>query len=252
MSQSLMISPVAYIYNPYSEKFGVPRQSGCVEEVVSRIVFEPPYRNPDAFRGLEDYSHLWLIWEFSLARRTRFSATVRPPRLGGNSRLGVFATRSPFRPNPLGLSCVRLLEVTCTQQEGPVLIVGGADLMNGTPILDVKPYLPYTDAHPEAMGGFTQNLEEHLLQVEISEALRNRIPTQLQEPLIRVLMQDPRPRYQEDPDRNYGMSFGGFNIRFRVYKEKLIVTGIDEPEQSVEAGIHMAVGSIKKEELKRS
>ena len=223
---SLMLHPIAVIQNPFKEKFGVPRQSGKVEELLSRIVFEPTYRSPDAFRGLEEFSHIWLIWEFSLARRSQFSATVRPPRLGGNTRLGVFATRSPFRPNPLGLSCVRLKKVEYTPEEGPVLIVSGADLMNGTPILDIKPYLPYADAHPEASGGFTAGLEDRLLQVDLPAELSRKLPPDLVGPLIRVLELDPRPRYQDDPERVYGMSFGAFNIRFMVQGETLKVTEI--------------------------
>ena len=207
---------IAHIENAYSEKFGVPRQSGQVQSILSRIVFEPEYRNPSAFHGITDYSHLWLIWEFSEAKRENWSATVRPPRLGGNRRLGVFATRSPFRPNPIGLSCVRLIGLDFEDSNGPVLTVSGADLMNGTPIYDIKPYLPYADSHPDASGGFTDGLEEHLLQVELPPQLAEKLSEELASCLKEVLAQDPRPRYQDDPERIYGMTFAGKNIRFKV------------------------------------
>ena len=217
---------IAHIENAYSEKFGVPRQSGRVQSILSRILFEPEYRNPSAFRGLTDFSHLWLIWEFSEARRSSWSATVRPPRLGGNERLGVFATRSPFRPNPIGLSCVKLERLDFDEKNGPVLTVSGADLMNGTPIYDIKPYLPYTDSHPEAAGGFTDHLEEHLLQVILPAHLAGALSPELITPLKEVLAQDPRPRYQDDPERVYGMTFAGRNVRFKVSSGILTVCDI--------------------------
>ena len=217
---------IGHIENAYQEKFGVPRQSGRVN-IPSTIVFEKPYRNPDSLRGLSEFSHLWLIWEFSKARREGFTATVRPPRLGGNTRLGVFATRSPFRPNPIGLSCVRLLEVRETLERGNVLIVEGADLMDGTPILDIKPYLPYADAHPEATGGFTDALEEHLLSVEVPEPLEKALGEELCAQVCEVLAQDIRPRYQEDPQRIYGLAFAGWNIRFRVEGDRCILVGAE-------------------------
>ena len=217
---------IAHIENAYSEKFGVPRQSGQVQSILSRIIFEPEYRNPSAFHGITEYSHLWLIWEFSEAKRETWSATVRPPRLGGNRRLGVFATRSPFRPNPIGLSCVRLEGLDFEEGFGPVLTVSGADLMNGTPIYDIKPYLPYADSHPEATGGFTDGLEEHLLQVKLAPQLAETLPPGLAACLKEVLAQDPRPRYQDDPERIYGMTFAGKNVRFKVEGELLTVCDI--------------------------
>lgn len=207
---------IAHIENSMDTKFGVPRQSGLVEELQGTIVFEPDYRDAQALRGIEDFSHLWLIWEFSESRRDTWSPTVRPPRLGGNARLGVFATRSPFRPNPIGLSCVKLLGVRKDPVRGHVLQIAGADLMNGTPIYDIKPYLPYADCHPEAAGGFTDVVDRQLLQVEIPQALEQMIPPDQREALYGLLAQDPRPAYQEDPERIYGMSYGGRNVRFQV------------------------------------
>lgn len=210
------LKTIAHIYNAYSGKFGIPRQSGLADLVTSRIVFEPRYRDPSAFHGLEEFSHLWLIWEFSLARREKWSATVRPPILGGNERMGVFATRSPFRPNPLGLSCVRLEGIEYTEHEGPVLMVGGADLASGTPIYDVKPYLPYADCHPEASGGFTDRTVWPVLEVRFDRKAEHCLNGQETSQLIQILSLDPRPRYQEDPERIYGMAFGEKNVRFRV------------------------------------
>jgi len=220
------LRPIAHIRTDFPEKFGIPRQSGLVEELTARVVFRPEYRDPSAFRGLEGFSHIWLIWEFSQARRAAWSPTVRPPRLGGNRRLGVFATRSPFRPNPIGLSCVRLIEVARDPQLGPVLVVGGADLMDGTPIYDVKPYLPYADCRPEAVGGFASAPKEASLSVEIGERWLASVPEEKRAALIGVLAQDPRPQYQEDPERVYGMSFGGMEVRFRVAEGRLTVTEI--------------------------
>ena len=220
------ITPIAYIKSDFPEKFGIPRQSGLVEELTATVVFQPPYRVPDALRGLEGFSHLWLIWEFSQARREGWSPTVRPPRLGGNKRLGVFATRSPFRPNPLGLSCVRLLEVRQDREQGTVLVVSGADLLDGTPIYDIKPYLPYADCKPEAVGGFAARPKGADLAVDCSPALLDRVPEDKRAALLAVLAQDPRPQYQDDPERVYGMAFAGLEVKFRVAGERLTVTEI--------------------------
>ena len=217
---------VAHIRSEFPAKFGIPRQAGLVEELRATVVFDPAYRDPEALRGLEGFSHIWLIWEFSEAVRDTWSPTVRPPRLGGNTRMGVFATRSPFRPNPVGLSCVKLLEIRDTAEEGTVLVVSGADLMDGTPIYDIKPYVPYTDCHPEATGGFTDHMSSYLLQVEDPEGRLESVPEDLRMALIGVLSHDPRPSYQNDPERVYGMSFAGFNVRFRVYEERLTITDV--------------------------
>lgn len=217
---------IAYILSDFPEKFGIPRQSGLVEELEALVVFEPEYRRPEAFRGLEEYSHIWLIWEFSESERGEWSPTVRPPRLGGNTRMGVFATRSPFRPNPIGLSSVRLERVEEHPEYGKVLRVRGADLMDGTPILDIKPYLPHVDSHPEARGGFAGRFEHYGLQVEIPEALMDRVPEQKRKALRGILANDPRPAYQKDPERVYGMSFAGMTIRFRVCGDLLTVCEI--------------------------
>lgn len=217
---------IAYIRNDFPEKFGIPRQSGLVEELEALIVFAPEYRRPEALKGLEEYSHIWLLWEFSEAERGEWSPTVRPPRLGGNTRMGVFATRSPFRPNPIGLSSVRLERVEEHPEYGKVLRVRGADLMDGTPILDIKPYLPHVDSHPEARGGFAGKFEHYGLQVEIPEALMDRVPEQKREALRGILANDPRPAYQKDPERVYGMSFAGMTIRFRVCGDLLTVCEI--------------------------
>ena len=221
-----VIQAIAHMESDFPTKFGIPRQSGLVEELRSTIVFEPEYRNPDALRGIDGYSHLWLIWQFSEAVRKDWSPTVRPPRLGGNTRMGVFATRSPFRPNNLGLSCVRLLEVEETKEFGTVLHVGGADLMNGTPIFDIKPYIPYGDAHPDAVGGFTDHAEDYLLEVVFPDELLKRIPAAKRQALLGVLSHDPRPSYQRDANRVYGLSFAGCNIRFSVSDDVLTVIEI--------------------------
>ena len=220
------ITPIARIRSDFSEKFGIPRQSGLVEELTAAVVFEPEYRDPSALRGLEGFSHVWLIWEFSKARREGWSPTVRPPRLGGNVRLGVFAPRSPFRPNPLGLSCVRLLEIRQDRAQGPVLVVAGADLMDGTPIYDVKPYLPSADCKPDAVGGFAAQPKGADLTVECPPAMLDRVPEDKRAALLAVLAQDPRPQYQDDPDRVYGMAFAGLEVKFRVAGERLTVTEI--------------------------
>lgn len=217
---------IAVMHSDFPTKFGIPRQSGLAEALQSTIVFEPAYRNPEALRGIEGFSHLWILWQFSQAVRQDWSPTVRPPRLGGNTRMGVFATRSPFRPNAIGLSCVRLLSVEHTQDMGTVLHIGGADLMDGTPILDIKPYIPYCDAHPEAMGGFTQDAGDYLLEVDFPENLKQRLPAEKQEAICQVLSHDPRPSYQKDSDRVYGLSFAGHDIRFTVKDKVLMVVDV--------------------------
>lgn len=224
--EHIRIRPIARMQSDFSTKFGIPRQSGLVQELRSTVIFEPEFRNPDALRGIEDFSHLWLIWQFSEAVRTEWSPTVRPPRLGGNTRMGVFATRSPFRPNNLGLSCVRLLGVEHTEQYGTVLHVGGADLMDGTPIFDIKPYIPYADCQPDAAGGFTDSAGDFLLSVDFPPALLALLPEDKREAAVAVLSHDPRPSYQRKPNRIYGVSFAGFDIRFTVEDTMLTVVEI--------------------------
>lgn len=223
---ALELKQIARICSPFPTKFGIPRQSGLVDALRATVVFEPEFRNADALRGLEGFSHLWLIWEFSEARRDGWSPTVRPPRLGGNARMGVFATRSPFRPNPLGLSCVRLEGIRHDAALGAVLDVSGADLMDSTPIYDVKPYLPYADCKPEAVGGFAASGEGRLLTVRADEMLLAGLPARTREALLGVLAHDPRPSYQNDPDRVYGMAFGGCEVRFSVDGETLTVRSV--------------------------
>ena len=223
----ISIDVIARMRSDFSTKFGIPRQSGLVEALRSAIVFEPEFRNDDALRGIEEFSHLWIIWQFSEAVRQGWSPTVRPPRLGGNTRMGVFATRSPFRPNNLGLSCVRLLGVEHTKEYGTVLHVGGADLMDGTPIFDIKPYIPYGDCKMDATGGFTDRAGDFLLKVDFPEELLKKLPEQKREALIGVLSHDPRPSYQKDPKRVYGLTFAGFNIRFTVQGDLLTVQEVD-------------------------
>ena len=220
------IQPIARMRSDFSTKFGIPRQSGLVEQLRSTIVFEPEFRNPDALRGLEEFSHLWIIWQFSEAVRQGWSPTVRPPRLGGNTRMGVFATRSPFRPNNLGLSSVRLLGVEQTKDFGMVLHVGGADLMDGTPIFDIKPYIPYGDCHMDATGGFTDRAGEFLLDVDFPRELLEKLPPDKREAAMAVLSHDPRPSYQRNEDRIYGMTFAGQDIRFTVREDTLTVTEV--------------------------
>lgn len=217
---------IAHIRSDFPTKFGVPRQAGLVPSLRAEVVFEPAYRNDDALRGIDGFSHLWLIWAFSEATRESWSPTVRPPRLGGNARVGVFASRSPFRPNPIGLSCVKLEEIRRTANDGTVLVVSGADLMDGTPIFDIKPYLPYADAHPEAVGGFAPSAPEATLTVTCPPELLERIPPDRRDALLGVLAHDPRPSYQDDPDRVYGMAFAGFDIHFRVNGAELTVCEI--------------------------
>lgn len=226
MAEQHTLRVIARIHNDFPTKFGIPRQSGLVEELRSAVVFEPEYRNPDALRGLEGFSHLWLIWQFSQAVRENWSPTVRPPRLGGNARMGVFATRSPFRPNPIGLSCVRLERIEQHPQWGPVLWVVGADLMDGTPIYDIKPYIPYADCHPDAAEGFTGQTQSHHLQVAFPPELLEQVPQADRAALTGVLANDPRPSYQHDPQRVYGMEFGPLEVHFTVDGELLTVTGV--------------------------
>ena len=219
---------IARIHNDFHSKFGIPRQSVLVSGVLSTIVFEKPYRNKEALRGIEEYSHLWLIWQFSEAVREGFSPTVRPPRLGGNRRMGVFATRSPFRPNAIGLSSVKLVRVEETEKYGTVLVVEGADLMDGTPIWDVKPYIAYTDSHPDAIGGFSDAVREYAVTVDFPDALLCRIEEDKRKTLIALLEQDPRPSYQRDEERVYGMTYGKWDVRFRIKDGKLTVTEVKE------------------------
>lgn len=215
---------VARIENDLTTKFGVPRQSGLVEALQGRIVFEPEYRRPEALRGLEGFSHIWLLWDFSEAHRTEWSPTVRPPLLGGNRRMGVFATRSPFRPNPIGLSAVRIERIELDTPRGPIIHVQGADLMNGTPILDIKPYLPFADAHPEASGGWTETVERREpLKVDIPDGLRRSMTATQTEGLRAILASDPRPRYQDDPERVYGLEYAGMDIKFRVNENTISI-----------------------------
>ena len=226
--------PIAHIKSDFSEKFGIPRQSGLVEELTATVVFERSYRDPSALRGIEGFSHLWLIWDFSQAHREGWSPTVRPPRLGGNQRLGVFATRSPFRPNPIGLSCVRLAQVRQDRELGPLLIVAGADLLDGTPIYDVKPYLPYADCKPEAVGGFAAQPKGADLEVDCPPELLEIVPEGKRAALLAVLAQDPRPQYQDDPRRVYGMAFAGLEVKFQVAGGRLVVTEIIPPSVTAE------------------
>ena len=221
---------IARIRSDFPTKFGIPRQSGLVQALRSTVVFEPEFRNPDALRGLEGFDYIWLIWQFSASVREDWSPTVRPPRLGGNVRMGVFATRSPFRPNPIGLSCVRLERIEFSDTHGPVLRVAGADLMDGTPIYDIKPYLPYADAHPEALGGFAPSPKE-TVEVDCPPELLSALPEGQREALLGVLAQDPRPQYQHDPERVYGMSFGSWDVRFRVCGERLEGLSLTENQQ---------------------
>lgn len=222
----LTLKEIAHIRSDFPEKFGIPRQSGLVEELVSTIVFEPEYRVPEALRGLEQYSHIWLVWEFSKAVRDGWSPTVRPPRLGGNTRMGVFATRSPFRPNPLGLSCVKIESIQLSTPDGPAIQVSGADLMDGTPIYDIKPYIPYADCHPDAAEGFTGQTRTHHLEVSCPETLWQTVPEADRAALQGVLASDPRPSYQHDPQRVYGMEFAGLEVHFTVDGDQLTVRDI--------------------------
>lgn len=216
MEETMTLKVIATIENDFTTKFGIPRQSGLAKEQRSRIVFAPEYRDNNALRGLEGYSHLWLIWGFSKVEKKTWSPMVKPPRLGGNKRMGVFATRSPYRPNPIGLSSVELIALEKVPGKGTVLVVAGADLMDGTPIYDIKPYLSFTDSHPEARNGFAQEHLEDTLQVDFPEALLSRIPEEKRSGLIAALSQDPRPAYQNDPEQPYGFAFSGLDVRFKV------------------------------------
>ena len=218
---------IARIHSDFKEKFGIPRQSGIADELTARIIFEPEYRVSEALRGIDGYSHLWLIWQFSEAVREDWSPTVRPPRLGGNKRMGVFATRSPYRPNPIGLSSVKLVGIEHTKADGDVLIVSGADLLDGTPIYDIKPYLPFTDSHPEAVAGFSEPVREYALNVDFCKELLSKIEFSKQNALIKILEHDPRPSYQDDPEREYGMRFADYEIFFRVLDDTLTVTRVE-------------------------
>ena len=226
MEQHPPMKVIARIRSDFGDKFGIPRQSGLVDELEATVVFEPEYRNAEAVRGLEEFSHIWLIWQFSQAVRSTWSPTVRPPRLGGNKRWGVFASRSPFRPNAMGLSSVRLEGVELHPTLGPVLHVSGADLMDGTPIYDIKPYVPYSDCHPDAIGGFVDKVERKRLTVECSDSLLQQMPEEKQLALLGVLAEDPRPSYQDDPERIYGMTFAGMEVKFSVEGETLTVRDI--------------------------
>lgn len=226
MSTEHCLQVIARIHSDFPTKFGVPRQSGLIEELSASIIFEPQYRNFEAIRGLEAFSHIWLIWQFSHARRESWSPTVRPPRLGGNTRMGVFATRSPFRPNPLGLSSVRLMHIEEHPQLGPVLHIAGADLVDGTPIYDIKPYLSRFDSHPEATGGFTDGLTEVVLAVDFPPHLLALIPPERQQALLSVLAHDPRPAYQDDPQRRYGLAFAGMDVGFTIQDQTLTVHSV--------------------------
>ena len=221
MDQNPAMKIIAHIRTDFATKFGVPRQSGLVDELKARIVFEEEYRVAEAVRGLEEFSHIWVIWQFSGAIRPDWSPTVRPPRLGGNTRMGVFATRSPFRPNPIGLSCLKLEKIEHSPQWGPVLWVSGADLVDRTPIYDIKPYLPYADCRPQAVGGFAAAAPEKKLRVRDEAGLADRLPPEKWAALRGVLEQDPRPSYQKDPNRVYGFEFGGWQVRFSVEGEEL-------------------------------
>lgn len=227
--EDIKIKPIARMHSDFASKFGIPRQSGIVEELRSTIVFEPEYRNSDALRGMDGFSHLWLIWQFSEAVRSQWSPTVRPPRLGGNTRMGVFATRSPFRPNNLGLSCVKFLSLEETAEFGTVIHVGGADLMDGTPIFDIKPYIPYADCHPDALSGFTGGTEGDVLEVNFPDKLLQKLPAAKQAAVIGILAHDPRPSYQKDAKRVYGFSFAGYEIRFCVEQKVLTVVEVTSP-----------------------
>ena len=225
-SEELLIRPIAHIHCDFKEKFGIPRQSGLIDSAHAKIVFLPEYRNPDALRGLDGYTHLWLLWQFSEAVRSEWSPTVRPPRLGGNKRMGVFASRSPFRPNPIGLSSVKIVSIDLNTSKGPIIEVAGADLLDGTPIYDIKPYLAYTDSHPDAASGFALTSDAPKLDVEIPEEILEKIPADLHQSIIDILAEDPRPGYQDDPSRIYTMQYATLEICFKVEGSTLTVTEI--------------------------
>ena len=219
---------IAHIHTDFPQKFGIPRQSGLVESLKGTIVFEPEYRSPDAVKGMEDYDYLWLLWKFQVPEKENWSATVKPPRLGGNTAVGVFATRSPFRPNPIGLSSVRLEKVELSEHQGPVIHVSGVDLRDGTPIYDIKPYLPYVDSHPDARGSFSDTHAGYALEVSMPDELRAKVPEDKIDALLGVLAGDPRPSYQSDPERVYGVAFAGMNVKFKVDESRLHVIGIEK------------------------
>lgn len=229
MKKQTIISPIGYVRSDFKEKFGIPRQSGRAPSLVSRVVFEPEYRDPSALREIEGFSHLWLLFDFSETREEGWSFTVRPPRLGGNKRVGVFASRSPFRPNHIGLSCVKLLGIEHTKKEGDVLLVSGADLLDGTPVFDVKPYVPHADCRPEAKGGYADEQESHKLDVRFPQDLLSLIPQEKRAGLCECLADDPRPSYQSDPQRVYGMQFSDFDILFKVDGQTLSVLNVKKP-----------------------
>ena len=232
MSETYELKTIGHVRSDFPEKFGIPRQAGIVDALEAAIIFEPEYRREEALRGLEGFSHIWVIWQFSEAVRDSWSPTVRPPRLGGNARMGVFATRSPFRPNALGLSCVRLLGIGHGANCGAYLRIAGADMMDGTPVYDIKPYIPYADSHPEARGSFATAHSDDYLQVQFPPELLNKIPQSKQKPLIQILALDPRPAYQQDPERIYGFPFAGLEIKFRVEEETLYVCEVNEEEKT--------------------
>ena len=219
---------IAHIHTDFPDKFGIPRQSGLVQELTGKIVFEPEYRNPEAVRGLDDFSYIWLLWKFSESKKEHWSATVKPPRLGGKKRMGVFATRSPFRPNDIGLSSVRLQRIELDKKEGPILYVSGIDLMDGTPIYDIKPYIPLADCHPDATEGYTRVTKEHSLEVEFPDELLQMYPEEKRQGIMGVLAQDPRPTYFQDPERVYGVSFAGYNVKFTVDGDRLLVCDVEK------------------------
>ena len=211
---------IGHIRTDFPSKFGIPRQSGLIDDLKGKIILEPEYRNPQVYKGIEEFSHIWLLWEFSEAKKEHWSATVKPPRLGGKKRMGVFATRAPFRPNNIGLSCVKLDRVEQDEKDGPVLWVAGVDLLDGTPIYDIKPYIPLTDCHPEASEGYTRETKIHELKVEFPEELLNQYPEEKRQAVLGILAQDPRPTYFQDPERVYGVPFAGFDVKFRVCNER--------------------------------
>ena len=217
---------IAHVHTDFPSKFGIPRQSGLVESLKGRIVFEPEFRTPEAFRGLEEFSHIWILWKFSESKKENWSATVKPPRLGGKKRMGVFATRSPFRPNDIGLSCVKLDKVELDEKDGPVVWVSGVDLLDGTPVYDIKPYIPLADCHPEASEGYTKETKVHQLKVDFPEELLNQYPEEKRDAIIGVLAQDPRPTYFQDPERVYGVPFAGFDVKFKVDGDVLTVCDV--------------------------
>ena len=228
MSKELTIKPIAHIYTDFNEKFGIPRQSGLVDGLMGKIVFEPEFRRAEALKELEGFSHIWLIWHFSEAQTDTFSPTVRPPRLGGNKRVGVFASRSPFRPNGLGLSCVKLESIDCNCENAPIIYVSGIDMLNGTPIFDIKPYIPVADSKPLAKEGYTAQTKDYFIEVDFPKELLSLIPEEKQNALIELLKNDPRPSYKADEILQYGLSFAGFNIIFKAENGKLTVTDIQK------------------------